>query len=441
MVWLSSACLLRLCSIGILVTVVVNLGLPYWHAPHHAEDQQKGMKTLPWTQTLASLNKGSRNHTARRDDQAAILENMINRDVSNPQKHFSACLLIRDDNQLLNEWIAYHYHTLKLRYLVVAVDPDSQASPRTILQRWQNLTDLRFLEWSDVDYMPDRFLRNGYVIPLQRINGNASASKYHAGHEDETAVRHDLQRIHNHRFRQLTFLSACYRHLRHDHKTWVLHIDTDEYLTVNPVLRRKGKLGQLAVPTDLRPSHVLFRFLSAIRYRPRLNKQSNFPCISLPRLLFGSLATTTTKEHIEVQSIPFRLDKFETLQWKHHTSYVDRERNALPKVIVDVSVVNETDEMFQRKAFSIHRPSKKLCRFVDQIDFNKTDSFPLVVNHYLGSWERYTSRQNDTRRSRSAYDAKAFVNEGSDDWIISWIDGFLDYMDPKIAKELLQDYH
>jgi hypothetical protein len=51
-----------------------------------------------------------------------------NLDLS-PQATFSACLLIKDDNDILSEWIAYHYHVLKMRRLVVAVDPLSIESP------------------------------------------------------------------------------------------------------------------------------------------------------------------------------------------------------------------------------------------------------------------------------------------------------------------------
>ena len=36
---------------------------------------------------------------------------------------FSSCLLIMDDNHYLIEWLAYHYHVLPLRRLIVATDP------------------------------------------------------------------------------------------------------------------------------------------------------------------------------------------------------------------------------------------------------------------------------------------------------------------------------
>ena len=75
---------------------------------------------------------------------------------------FSACLLIKDDNAILSEWIAYHYHTVNLRHLVVAVDPSSTESPASILSRWRQNTDLKVNYWNDTEYMPQSFVEAGY---------------------------------------------------------------------------------------------------------------------------------------------------------------------------------------------------------------------------------------------------------------------------------------
>merc|ERR1740124_1124009 len=40
----------------------------------------------------------------------------------------AVCLLIRDDNDRLPEWLAYHYQMLPLLHLVVAVDPGAAHS-------------------------------------------------------------------------------------------------------------------------------------------------------------------------------------------------------------------------------------------------------------------------------------------------------------------------
>ena len=39
---------------------------------------------------------------------------------------WSACLLLKDNNIILPEWLAYHYTVLPLRRLIVAVDPSSK---------------------------------------------------------------------------------------------------------------------------------------------------------------------------------------------------------------------------------------------------------------------------------------------------------------------------
>ena len=65
-------------------------------------------------------------------NQATTNETTTNPKGSSSYNSFSACMLIKDDNDLLNEWLAYHYHVLNLRYLVVAVDPSSATSPTPI---------------------------------------------------------------------------------------------------------------------------------------------------------------------------------------------------------------------------------------------------------------------------------------------------------------------
>jgi len=323
----------------------------------------------------------------------------------------SACLLLKDDNDILGEYLAYHYHTMNLRHILVAVDPSSETSPSAILQEWQERTDLRATLWSDKDYMPEPFLEKGYHIPPGLIKTDANASKWHVGFEDAETVRRDTMNIQNHRFRQVTFLSACLQHFRKKGHRWVIHTDTDEYIVVNPLLRQNPS-RIVHVPSNLSTPNALFQMMDAIPKSKQILKSSNYPCISMPRLLFGSVEdSNTTKSNLE------------TMRWIHHTSYEDKERNAQPKVLIDVSEVSLDDEMFKAKPFSIHRPSKAKCRRIGQLSFKRTEDYPFAVNHYLGSWERYVGR-NDTRRSRRAYDFKAFVNYGKDTWIQSWFGGF-----------------
>ena len=84
-----------------------------------------------------------------------------------PNATVSACLLIKDDNDILPEWLAYHYHTMNLRNLIVAVDPSSSELPSEILQKWRLLTDLKIREWTDSSYMPASFLKTGRTPPSE----------------------------------------------------------------------------------------------------------------------------------------------------------------------------------------------------------------------------------------------------------------------------------
>lgn len=58
---------------------------------------------------------------------------------------FGACLMLKEDNELLYEWLAYHYTTLPLRYVFVASDVGNLQNPEEVLMRWKTAnTDLEF---------------------------------------------------------------------------------------------------------------------------------------------------------------------------------------------------------------------------------------------------------------------------------------------------------
>ncbi|GAX26118.1 hypothetical protein FisN_24Hh009 [Fistulifera solaris] len=350
-----------------------------------------------------------------------------------PSKSVSlaACLLIKDDNEILSEWIAYHYFTLNMTHLIVAIDPSSETSPSETLQPWRKYIQIE--EWHDEDFMPESFLQKGYHIAPHAINGDATKSKWHEGHETPEQVIADNLRIQNHRFRQLTFVSQCLKRFKAIGRDWVMHLDTDEYMVINPYLRRRPGSNTPKTPRG-RASIIQF----AASLNRTMLRAANYPCISMPRLLFGSEEDRnhTATSSLKVGSAEFSTERLETLRWKYHTEFNDTERNAQPKVLIDVSRVPWSDEMFTEKPFSIHRPSKRLCRRIDQLRPREANRFPLMVHHYLGSKERYFAR-NDTRRSERFYEFKAHVNAGSDSWIMPWIEGFVETMGADTATALL----
>ena len=80
-----------------------------------------------------------------------------NKHNNNNNRGLSACLLVNDENPRLPEWLAYHYHILPLRSLIIAIDPSSRLSPQSILNRWTNdhtELGLDIQVWTDIDYLP-----------------------------------------------------------------------------------------------------------------------------------------------------------------------------------------------------------------------------------------------------------------------------------------------
>ncbi|GKY91677.1 hypothetical protein MPSEU_000139500 [Mayamaea pseudoterrestris] len=356
----------------------------------------------------------------------------------------SACLLIKDDNVLLNEWIAYHYHTMRMRHLLVAIDPSSQSSPEQVFATWRNLTDLQIVTWNDTQYMPESFLKTGNFIEPNRVALDSNRSRWlripTCNVVDCTATRDDKVRIANHRFRQVSFLSKCLSFHRDAGRTLTMHIDTDEYVVLNRHKRKGDLRGVLPVPSLKQPDG-LFNYLSSMYRDAYLYEKINLPCLSMPRVLFGSVEKDDTAKAAAIAATTpsgYNARKFETLRWWYHTTDDDKERNGQPKVIIDVSRVPADDEMYT-KLFSIHRPSKALCRTLFQIKFDDVQRYPLTVSHYIGPWDRYNAR-NDSRRTYDLFHYKSNVHEGPDYYMRSWLRGFIDNVGVEKAKILLASY-
>jgi hypothetical protein len=350
---------------------------------------------------------------------------------------FSACMLIKDDNDILNEWIAYHFHTIGLRYMIVALDANSTTSPSAILDKWRNF-GMTIEEWNDRMFMPDVFFQHAYHLMPRLAKFKKNKHKWIGEMDNEEKVTEYLHAINDHRFRQITFLSECTKALRKQKRTWMIHIDTDEYIMLNPMLRKqKRPFGkQVKVPKLAGPSSILNLLNQMVQ--PYWD-YVNYPCISMPRLLFGSIEDSG-ESNLAMPS-GFNGSKFESLRWKYHAAYDDVDLNKQPKVIMDVSVIPEDDKMLtDGRVFSIHRPSHSLCRNQGQMNFELVEDYPLTVNHYLGTYERFSARI-DPRRNRKLYDAKANIKEGKDDyWINSWLPSFIEEHGADRVFELLGDY-
>ena len=65
----------------------------------------------------------------------------------------SACLMVKEDNHLMIEWLAYHYHVLPLRTLVVCEQQDNREYVSELLENtpWEELIDIHYVK-AGVDF-------------------------------------------------------------------------------------------------------------------------------------------------------------------------------------------------------------------------------------------------------------------------------------------------
>ena len=334
---------------------------------------------------------------------------------------FSACLLIKDDNEILSEWIAYHYHTLNLRNLIVAVDPNSVESPSKILNRWRRLTNMNVSEWKDSDYMPQMFLDTGYP-PKEYLQDES---------DFEGLGTKGLLEISSHRYRQRVFLSKCLRQFNEMGQTWTMHIDTDEFV-VPSKLFREANVDYVKTQNITKPGSVLRLLQRTAKKTPAL---INYPCVSMMRMLFGSVEDGIKAEDKVPVPSGFNSASFETLRWRYHAPETNMTYHGNPKVIIDLSAIPE--QAFDADiVYSIHRPIRSFCPKNNDLNYTSYHKQPIAANHYLGSYERYSGR-SDKRRSRAIYDKKALVNAGTDEGIFPWLQGFTNTIGIELAAKLL----
>lgn len=318
---------------------------------------------------------------------------------------FSACLLVSDDNFRLPEWISYHYFALKLRYLVVTSDPRSRTSPSPMLERWKDL--MTTVELFDVDFAD----RNLTVL------------------EDDT----EDQRRFKHSRRQIQFYGACIQHLQRHERTWTTFIDVDEFLTIsgaNDVYQARSMGEPASVFNAVKDFTTRNDSTYPISW---YNHFQNGPCFTVGRALYS--AVESTKDEVQA-NVPSFIDanRFDTLRWRYR-AYITDQNNGLGKSIIDVSRLDQEDSHGGKNA---HRPAHA-CPSA-WIAF---DTMPLGCNHYLGSWEAYSYRQD----ARTAYKGKSrekvwrrtsgLTRGGTSDTIRPWISGFVMFVGEETASSLL----
>jgi hypothetical protein len=317
----------------------------------------------------------------------------------NEPSSFSACLLVMDDNHRLSEWLAYHYFVLPLRHVVIAVDPSSRTFPYSILDRWRPYMNVTI--WNDADFGVNMMGENAEAI---------------------------LVKTSQHRTRQRHFYKHCTAHLRKLNQTWTTYHDIDEFVAINSnnllVNNSDTRMGQ---------SGSILSLLQDLRIQQPATPLWSGACITLPRILYSALESTEAQRQRKVPSL-VDAGQYETLRWRYRTSDRDSHNNLKAKAIMDVSRVPVNIQRFE-----VHRPIKSIC---PPATVTMRVS-PIIVHHYLGSWESYSYRDDARKgneKNRLIWDYRSTLQDGgANDEVRPWIQGFVRLVGEDAACQLLRD--
>lgn len=318
------------------------------------------------------------------------------RDLLPPRRNdnnstFSACLLVADDNHYLIEWLAYHYLSLPLTYLVIASDPRARTTPDLILDRWSQY--MTIVRWNDQNFLPKKWLNR---IP------------------DENDP---VAKLIKHRERQRHFYPSCFRFLKQAGRQWVMVIDVDEFAMQNTHYENITRV----YPTFHQAVHEQFL--------------TNTTCISMPRLRFGNYEDNNSSAK-KLTPPGFQDVHFLTCRFRWRAGLLSRQHNKLPKSMIHVGKIAN----FSREDTDAHRPVRSECPRRNLYTLHK-DS-PFVVHHYVGSDQQFRFRKDarDGTKTRSDQQLNNYnqIKEDYDESACSWISSFKERLGTSTAQALLE---
>ena len=324
--------------------------------------------------------------------------------LENEAKHsFSACLLVKDDNHWLIEWLAYHYHVLPLRHLIIMKDPQSVTSPTKILDRWRSRMIVE--EWTDNDFLPDWILRK--------------------------ASQTNVSGLWLHLNRQNFFYASCLQSLYQQNRSLVTLTDTDEFIRINPYRHK------LSAQVRKQPGHIL-TFL-----QKRKNQIGNIPCYLLPRIQVSTVEKPRRRFPLfryPDGSIPqhFNASDFLTLRYLYHNEIeMDAGKN-----IINLKYFNNISDLPAKRTESVHHAlvscPNKTANMIHAKDTH------LQIQHYLGTFEQFSYR-DDPRdaihdRWRNWYTrGRTPEPRKRDSHTVSWLSGFVERQGLETAMKLLEN--
>jgi len=324
------------------------------------------------------------------------------------------------------EWLAYHYQTLPLRRLIVALDPKSKTKPTEVFARYtKHGLPLNVTVWEDDEFLPDENLK-------RQIQANTTGNS-----------------VGKHLRRQEWFLHKCLEQLYAENRTWVLLVDTDEFAV--PQWRNLIVLDEEGSPTKVstRPRNVFDMLTKYQNQTFSVNGNVNHSlwldhisqgCLYLDRKRFV-LSPKETSTLTSKDAVPYPLFTMEQDRWFHQYN---------GKVMLDLSKLSPAlaESIFVNARIGKHTLPHigldVLCRPMRRFSATSPFQGPFVAHHYTKPLSWTLGRSHDPRYEAKLKDAmedqkKAtkFHNHTELPFATAWVDGFVKRVTKEVALELL----
>ena len=367
-----------------------------------------------FTAKNATLNDRNKNITPPiiEADEEAPFVNLPPPPTLNQDESFAACLVIKDDNHWLIEWLAYHYHVMPLRNIIIALDPEAKTSPRNILRRWSSRKLMNVTIWEDKHFMPSK------------IGGNLAYFGNNTG-------------LMMHRARQGQFYRNCISTFRDRGMEWLMLVDTDEYILPSYA---SGYFSNLTKQVSFKEPGNVLRLL---HYQEQV-KHDNATCIYMPRFFFGAQHHPREKRLVRYHAPP-EIDAMNMVTQRY--LFRESKRNHNGKNLLNLKRAPKV-----LGYANAHHISQSVCPDPeDQRALNQHRNALIRVHHYLGSQEQYFFRddpraENSTKTNSTLYNVRGIkrydrLNKRAnheDHAAKGWITGFVQNVGLETAVELLE---
>ena len=270
--WIRKLASVTILSMMSMMSIGVNLSVFTWSGHSSSSSEKLSTRNLSPSYQTTSRSNNTTTKTAGIEMIDKVEMNMG-----------ACCVITEEDSRLLNEWLAYHYITLPLKYLIVVLDMDqeSKTMPKEILSRWNSRIqmDLWWEKRTNLEFQPEKV--------------------------DETEIEESQND-------KALIYTDCLKAMKAQGVDWVLLTDTNEYI--------RPSIGYSRVSDQLM----------------RRNNIATKNCITVPRYEVASKDVDIAHSHRKLITMRFFYRGTHPMLDENHGKIVGKN-------IVHVTALNESE--------------------------------------------------------------------------------------------------